>query len=271
MSITLRALNTLSGLGIDFQKQTHVYDRNNALSVDIYHNNAPSEKNTCLFFLHSGLWNANRKENFRFVAYRFLKKGYHVALADYRKFSSAQLPEITGDAAIGLKTTSEKFDKKTKIVVMGHSSGAQIGALLCLDPTYLQTANMDTNMIDKFVGLSGPYNVSDHIDEQGNLPASGSKKNQASLLAQDAQHIIPPMMLIHGEQDRDVMPSNARSLAKAVNKKSNGFAQSLILPNMGHISTIGAIARPNWNIETRMVMRAIDNFLSFDARAVFSR
>ncbi|MDA0967332.1 MAG: alpha/beta hydrolase [Proteobacteria bacterium] len=247
--------------------KTLTYDHTHNLTLDIFFNTGTNTKNTCIYFLYGGRWSDGKKEDFRFVAYRFLKAGYHVAIADYRKFPQAKFPDFIHDAANGLAAVHEQFEPSTRFVVMGHSSGAQIGAMLSLNPSYTQKAGGNVDMIDRFIGISGPYKFIDHIDQHDDLPQifgprEDYHKSQPILLAEDITHKPPPMLLIHGEKDTVTLPLNSTTLAKIVNEKHEGYGQAFILPDAKHVSTIGVFALPSWSTKSRMMMNAIDGFIA---------
>jgi acetyl esterase/lipase len=57
----------------------------------------------------------------------------------------AQLPQWGGDTS--------------RVVLMGHSAGAHIAALVAYDARYLAAYGLSPRVFSRFIGLSGPYDI----------------------------------------------------------------------------------------------------------------
>ena len=236
----------------------------NGVEVDLYLNKNIQAK-ACIYFLYGGRWTTGRKEQFRFMAHKFLKAGYNVAIADYRKHPDVKFPEFVEDAARGLVCIDQYFKKmKTSmyLYIMGHSSGAHLGAMLCTESHYLSQAGGSINLISGFIGVSGPYKFIDYIKEGDDLsimfgPSEKYPDSQPVLLAKQAAN-MPPMLLIHGGKDKSVSPQNTLQLAEVVQKKSR--VKPLIILGLSHINIILAFALPFWPKQTKTMMDAINDF-----------
>jgi len=89
------------------------------------------------------------------VAQAFAEQGYPVIIPDYRLYPEIKFPDFLDDAAQSVKWSSD--NTQSPIVIMGHSAGAHIAAMLVLDEQYLDRINMDRERLKAWVGLSGPY------------------------------------------------------------------------------------------------------------------
>jgi len=144
-----------------------------------------------------------------------------------------------------------------RIVLMGHSAGAHIAAMLALNPSYLEHAGADPSRIVGLIGLSGPYDLEPNTPTLNAIfaapytPADWQVTPFASSRA-------PPTLLIHGGHDRLVYVSNSRHLAAEL--QSQGVPVCLrIYPNRGHADTVGALALPLRFRAT--TLRDVDEFM----------
>lgn len=256
----LNCLNVLTKISTRYDLKTLFHE--NGVAVDLYLNQNPY-KNVCIYFLYGGRWTSGTKEEFQFIAHKFLRAGYHVAIADHRKFPQTKFPDFVHDAANGCMAVHKHFGSSANIIVMGHSSGAHLGAMLCTDPQYLEASGGNINLISGFIGISGPYKFIDYIDGSDDLPIMFGPPekypdSQPVFLAEKADK-LPPMLLIHGEKDKDVLPLNSITLAGAA--KHAGKTQTLMISRLGHIKIIMALGLPFWPKQTKTMMNAIDNFI----------
>ena len=257
-------LNFASKIGTSYNLQALHHE--NDVSVDLYINKKPNI-NACIYFLYGGRWTKGKKENFRFVAHKFLKAGYHIAIADYRKHPQVKFPAFVGDAACGFievdRYFKENYSARMPLYVMGHSSGAHIGAVLSADSKYLSKHENSKNLISGFIGISGPYKFIDYISTSKDLPiifgpVESYPDSQPILLAEKAEN-LPPMLLIHGDKDNHVLPLNTEKLAEVANKKT--VAEVFIVPNFNHVRTIAAFGLPFWPKRTNKIITKINDFI----------
>lgn len=264
----LLVLNLISKIGTSYDLK--VLHHKNDVAVDLYINKK-SSINACIYFLYGGRWTKGKKEEFRFVAHKFLKAGYHIAVADYRKHPQVKFPAFAEDAACGLievhEYLKENHATKMPIYVMGHSSGAHIGAILCTDPKYQDSKNL----ISGFIGISGPYKFIDYISASKDLPmifgpVESYPDSQPVLLAKKAK-TLPPMLLIHGDKDNHVLPLNTEKLAEVANQKT--VAEAFIVPNFNHVRTIAAFGLPFWPKQTNTIITKINDFIKKNKRITY--
>jgi acetyl esterase/lipase len=128
-----------------------------------------------------------------------------------------------------------------KLFLMGHSSGAQMGALLALDPRYFREAGEAPPRVAGFIGLSGPYDFLP-LREADLQDMFGPPDRYP--LSQPIQFVHaggPPMLLVQGEKDDTVAPFNATHLAAAL--QACGVPVTLRLyPKLSHAGTVAALS-----------------------------
>ena len=129
-----------------------------------------------------------------------------------------------------------------QIHLMGHSAGAHIAALLALDQRYLAAAGIEPGTLESLVGLAGPYDF---------LPLKGATLKRIFAVDDmaESQPITfadgnaPPALLLHGENDRTVLPANSEHLAAALDAAGNQVELKLYA-NLDHVALVAALAAP---------------------------
>jgi len=230
----------------DYQKSTLSYGSDKAQRLDVYRPTAAQYQGKTLpviVFFFGGSWRNGKRAWYEFFAAHYALKGYVVVVPDYRKAPNYIFPSFVEDAAASVayvRDNAAQLNVEPKrLYVMAHSAGAHIAALVMLDPQYLQAKQMVPADIKGFIGLSGPYDFLPMTDPlvvevfkgDANLPES-QPINYAQFGAQ-----APPMLLIHGADDRLVYPKNSVNLAAKVNA-AGGHAEVVVLPATGHVKTL---------------------------------
>jgi len=193
-----------------------------------------------VFFLYGGGWRSGRKEDYRFVADTLLLSGCNVIIADYRLYPLVRFDQIKRDAANAFAHACETTPADQPLYIMGHSAGAQLGALLSLDESILQQQHRDR--IAGFVGLAGPYDFypftdADHWDLFG--PENTYPQSQA---VNYVRANGPPMYLLHGETDSRVRRGHSKSLMDK-QRQAGGIADREVYKGVGHVEIILAFSR----------------------------
>jgi acetyl esterase/lipase len=229
-----------------YQKTSHAYGSDAQQVLDVYRPTAKAfqgKKLPVIVFFFGGSWRNGERAWYEFFAAHYALKGYVVVLPDYRKAPQNLFPDFMTDAARSVAFTrahvGEWQGDVAQMFLMGHSAGAHMAALLCLDQRYLRAENLQPSVFKGFIGLSGPYDflpmtdplVIEVFNGDANLPAS-----QPIQFAQSGSQ-APPMLLIHGNDDQLVWPKNSRNLAERVNA-AGGKAQVVVLAKTGHVKTL---------------------------------
>jgi acetyl esterase/lipase len=164
------------------------------------------------------------------------KWGYTTVVPNYRLYPEVQFPSFVEDGARAVKWVQDTYEP-TAIILMGHSAGAYIPAMLSLKPDYLAEAGASLSLVAGFIGLSGPY---DFHPRPGLRPVFGGAKGHAW----SPIHNVPnrpsvPMLLLHGRLDLTVRPSNSLALAREVTHR-DGSAKAIIYPAFEHMGLLTA-------------------------------
>ena len=205
--------------------------------LDWYRHPAGGVRPTVLFF-YGGNWRSGRREDYRFVADTLMTLGCDVVIPDYRLYPHVRFSDILLDARMATEAVLSRLAPDRGLILMGHSAGAQMGALLTLDASLLS----DRRRIAGFVGLAGPYDFypfteDDHWELFG--PESAYSASQPiNFVRPDAA----PLYLLHGADDKRVRRGHSKSLMLK-QQAAGGAAQRLVYPGMGHVDLVLAFSR----------------------------
>jgi acetyl esterase/lipase len=216
-------------------------------SLDIY---APegAERAPVIVFFYGGSWQDGDKATYRFLGAALARRGFVAVIPDYRVYPAVRFPGYLLDAARAVAWTRAHIaawgGDPGRLVLMGHSAGAQIATLLTLDPEWLGSVGLDPDrVLAACIGLAGPYDflpLHDPVLEAIFAPAGDLRRTQPIHYARgDA----PPLFLAAGTADTTVLPRNARRLAEAV-RADGGVVEERLYPGIGHATLIGAFAGP---------------------------
>jgi len=171
-------------------------------------------------FFHGGGWNSGDKSDYKFVGAALAEQGYVAVLPNYRLYPQVKFPAFMQDAAQAVAWVQAHLHEwgadPRRVYLLGHSAGAHIASLLALNAEYLHAVNLDTGVLRGIIGLAGPYDfIPFKYDYMFDLfgPAANYPQSQPINFVRAA---APPMLLLHGMQDKTVAPFNTEHLAKAL-------------------------------------------------------
>lgn len=238
-----------------------VYAPGKQHSLDIYVPTKGPSRAVVVFF-YGGSWESGRRQDYRFVAEAFTARGYSVVIPDYRKYPEVVFPTFVEDAAAAVAWVHEHVTEyggdPGRIVVVGHSAGAHIAALLALDPGYLNAHGMSTMDLRGMVGLAGPY---DFLPLQTARLKAVFPGERLQFLSQPVNVLHaphPPVQLLVGLKDETVLPRNSESLAQHI-RQSGGRVELRYFDDYGHVAMALRLARP-FQGDGRL-MQAIGEFI----------
>ncbi len=197
-------------------------------------------------FFYGGAWDSGDKSGYLFVAEALTSRGYVVVIPNYRLYPEVTFPTYMDDAALALKWTFDNVAQyggdPARVVVMGHSAGAQLAALVAYDGKYLQRSGIDKRRIKGVVSLAGPMDF---------LPLTEPKlefifPQEVRAASQPINFITgsePPSLMLHGEKDTRVGIHNSRNIAARISERG-GVVETTYYPEMGHIGILLALAAP---------------------------
>jgi acetyl esterase/lipase len=123
------------------KRRNIVYDPATKLTLDV---STPRFKKSkaVLVFAHGGNWETGSKRIYRYFGKGWGRKGVTTVVFNYRLYPDTTNAGMANDAANALAWTHQNISRykgdPQKIFVAGHSAGAQLAALVAMDPSYLR-------------------------------------------------------------------------------------------------------------------------------------
>lgn len=226
-----------------------VYGEYDRLKLDVYQpvHSVDSQKPATVIFFYGGGWEAGEKANYKFVAEALTSQGMIVVIPDYRVFPEAVFPEFIEDAAQAVAWTRKHIAEfggdPEQLFIAGHSAGAQIAAMLSVNPRYLQQAGLETKQLRGMIGLAGPYDflplTSPTLKQIFGDDASQWQSQPVNFVGEDH----PPTLLLVGNNDRTVLPRNSYRFAEKLKQYGNDV-EIVELSNYGHVAMVAKLAKP---------------------------
>jgi len=214
--------------------------------LDVYRPDKADDAPVIVFF-YGGSWQGGSRENYRFVAAALARRGFVTIVPDYRVYPEVKYPAFIEDGALAVEWAHRNAARfggdADNIVLMGHSAGAHIAAMLAIDERWLQDVGLDPRRdIAGLVGLAGPYDFLPIKDKTLQVIFGGDNRPET----QPISHVgggEPPSLLVTGPRDTTVYPVNTTRLAARL-RAVGSPARVIVQPRVGHLTIVGSIAWP---------------------------
>ena len=212
--------------------------------LDVYVPKATGTERPVVVFIYGGSWSSGTRDGYQFAGRALAAQGFVVVIPDYRLVPQVRFPGFVQDGAAAVRwamANAARFGGDgQRIVLMGHSAGAHIAAMLALDEQWL---GQDRVAVRGFVGLAGPYDFlpldpGAAQNALGNWPRPAETQPITYAGAGD-----PPTLLLAGAKDDTVKPRNSTALADKL-KSAGVDATATIYPKVGHVGIVTALSEP---------------------------
>jgi acetyl esterase/lipase len=223
---------------------------------DLYH--ATGKARPILVYLYGGSWQSGRRAIYRFLGRSFARRGFLTAIPDYRLHPEVRFPAFPEDAARVLAfVRTHAFSwggDPDNLFLMGHSAGAHSAALLAFEG-----ARYGAPPLKGVIALAGPMSFNPLEHESVKAVFEGHAPIDEARPIKRAHGRAPPLLLLHGANDKTVGAHNSQHLAEAV-RAAGGAAELKLYPGLGHTGIVSSIAWPlRWRAS---VLADILGFLS---------
>lgn len=112
-----------------------------------------------VFWIHGGGWQTGDKTSVQEKPRAFTQKGFVFVSTNYRLLPAVEMGTIIRDVAKSLAWVhahiAEYGGDPRRILVMGHSAGAQLAALVCTDDRYLKAEGVPFSALKGCVPVDG--------------------------------------------------------------------------------------------------------------------
>ncbi|PZU09841.1 alpha/beta hydrolase [Sphingomonas sp.] len=207
------------------------YGPNPLEKLDLWQPTSPTPA-PLILFVHGGGWQRGDKDNATGATKirHLVERGYAVASIDYRLVPEATVEQQTADVALALawvrSHAAENGIDAGRIILMGHSAGAHLVALVGTDPSYLRAVGLDYHAVRGVVPIDGAaYDVPKQIADAGSFmrdtyaQAFGTdpvRQKALSPTLQAAAPNAPAFLLLHVSRPDGI--AQAKELAEALQR-----------------------------------------------------
>ncbi|WP_428032000.1 alpha/beta hydrolase [Ancylobacter sp.] len=229
--------------------------------LDVYAPSGQGQGRPVVVFFYGGGWEAGERAMYRFVGAALASRGFVTIIPDYRLYPEVRFPAFVEDGARAVRWArdhaAEFGGDPSRLVLIGHSAGAQIATLLAFDDQWLATVKMVPRRdLAGVVGLAGPYDFlplgSAKLKKIFPEPGRGSSQPINVVTGEE-----PPAFLATGANDTTVDPANSARLAARIRQKG-GEATLIVYKKADHRLILGAFSRP-----LRLVAPVLDDVSGF--------
>lgn len=209
--------------------QTIVYGSDPLQRLDFYR--APDSRGPAplVLFVHGGGWKRGSKDNAgsRHAPGHLTALGYNYASIDYRLVPAATVEQQASDIAQALSALLDRARKlgidRSRVVLMGHSAGAHLVALVGTDEQYLRGAGLSFADIDGVIPNDGAaYDVEAQMRDGGKFMADTyvqafgtdpARQRALSPTLHAASPNAPAFLLIHVQRQDGVIQNKGLETA----------------------------------------------------------
>lgn len=181
------------------EMQTHLdlpyaESANERQTLDVY---SPGEgrNHPVAIWIHGGGWSAGNKKDVFHKPQAFTSRGYVLVSINYRLQPAVTIQEIPPDVAEAIRWVYDHVQEyggdPGRIVVMGHSAGGQLAALVSTDQSYLKAEGLSLANLKACVPVDGRYWMGRGRETVS--PAEHVAKGKG----------IPPFLVLHAAKTPD--------------------------------------------------------------------
>lgn len=128
--------------------------------LDIYTHEKPAdEKLPVMFWIHGGGWQAGDKSDVALKPKALTERGMVFVSTNYRLLPDVEMDVLIRDVAKAFGWVHEHIadygGDPNRIVVGGHSAGAQLAAIICIDERYLNEQGVSFNVLKGCIPVDG--------------------------------------------------------------------------------------------------------------------
>ena len=201
-----------------------------------------------VLFLHGGAWSMGDKAQYALVGDQLARNGAVTALVNYRLSPAVQHPAQAQDVAAAIawlyRRGTEYGGDPARLMLIGHSSGAHLAALVALDPSYLADQGLSPATIHRVVGIAGAgYDLDARYAATPLAPVLnavfGTDTSQWPLAAplRYVTGSAPPFYLLHGLNDTSAPSASTQVFATAL-QEAGVPTQLDLLPGQDHVEVV---------------------------------
>jgi acetyl esterase/lipase len=202
-----------------------------------------------VFWIHGGGWTQGSKADVKTKPQAFMDKGFVFVSTNYRLWPKVDMGTLIRDVAKSFRWVqghiAEYGGDPKRVLVGGHSAGAQLAAIICTDDRYLKAEGLSFDMLKGCIPVDGdtydipamidtaetrrrvhgfPPPVNGHREKFGNDPAKHRDFSAVTHVAKGKG--IPPFLILHvaDQPDNSAQAQRFGAALKAADVPTTVFA-----------------------------------------------
>ena len=219
--------------------------------LDVYTpENRPGKGLPVMFWIHGGGWQAGDKSDVALKPKALTERGFVFVSTNYRLLPEVGMDELIGDVARSVGWVHRNIARyggdPTRMFVGGHSAGAQLAALICIDDRYLKKEGMSFDVLKGCAPVDGDsYDIPKiimtaehrqalyggkmftfgHRQKFGNDPEKHVDLSAVTHVARDKG--IPPFLILYfsGNPDTQAQAQRLESVLKAAEIPAKSYGK----------------------------------------------
>jgi acetyl esterase/lipase len=221
------------------------YGTDPAQRLDVYGPPPGAALRPVVVFVHGGRWQSGDKSEYRFIARTLNDAGAVAVLPNYRLYPAVRMHAAVHDVGLAVAYVQaharEWGGDPARVVVMGHSAGAQLTALAALDTRWF--SGTGATPVQGLIGLAGPYDFLPLTDDDLRDYFGPPNEYPASQPINFVTTRAPPAFLVQGTDDDSVKPHNTKNLSRAL-KVAGVPVETHLVAGEGHFSILKRFVAP---------------------------
>jgi acetyl esterase/lipase len=218
-------------------------------SLDLYLPDPADEAPPLVAFVYSGFW--SRADRGRVVesgvARALQSEGVAVAVIRHRLAPRHRHPAFVEDAARAVAWLVENADAHgydaDRLFLAGHSSGAQIAALLALDPRHLEAAGVAPQAIAGVIAVSGVYELEpgelpEALEELAGLAFADARARREASPVRHARAEAAPFLVLAARNDVPGLAAAGARFSLALREAGHPSAETFVANGRDHLSIL---------------------------------
>jgi len=199
------------------------------LKCDIYHPPNEATNRPGLLLIHGGGWRSGDRSQLRYYGIQLARYGFLGVACEYRLTGESLWPSQIHDVKAALRWMRANAGKlginAEKICVTGNSAGAHLALMLGCETSEFEGEGGNPDVSSKCSAITAVYPPT-------NLNRGGSGERYSFLFGKEAgadvaekaspihyaDRPFPPTLLIHGNADKTVAPSESFNMYEALKK-----------------------------------------------------
>ena len=226
-------------------------------TLDVY-SPAEGKGHPIIVWIHGGGWRKGDKAGVQRKPLALVERGFVFASINYRFVPEVTIKQMMADVAQAIawvrQHAAEFGGDPNRIVVMGHSAGAHLAALVCTDDRYLKAAGVPLSAIRGCVPVDvSVYDIPKRLKDGGSVPPDTFKEifGEAAESHRDLSptaHVasgknIPAFLILH-VADRPDTRAQSEWFAKVLTD-SGVSAKTVAAEGKTHGTISGDLGLPN--------------------------